>query len=96
MGNHRRSDAFDETGRKGSLLSRMTKDGQPVAPQGRSLASRITRDDEDSESTYGRLRDDYSAVRDTDFSERKRGLASRMIRDEDTEGINIRGVASGA
>ena len=74
----------------------MTKDGQPVAPQGRSLASRITRDDDDVEPSYGRLRDDYSAVRDTDFSERRRGLASRITRDDDTEGINIRGVANGA
>jgi hypothetical protein len=97
MGNHRRSDAFDETAnsRKGSLLSRMTKDGRPLAPQGRSLASRITRDS-DEEPTYGRLKDDHSAVRDTDFSHRKRDLASRITRDEDTEGINIRGVASGA
>jgi len=73
----------------------MTKDGEPVAPQGRSLASRITRDDDDEEPSFGRLRDDYSAVRDTDFSERKRGLASRITRDDDTEGINIRGSAAG-
>lgn len=101
---HRRSDATDETGRKGSLLSRMTKDGQPLAPQSRSLASRITRDDD--EPSFGRLKDDYSAVRDTDFSEptRKRGLADRITRDDDeiqirgrsdqAEGINIRGSAS--
>ncbi|KAJ4294424.1 hypothetical protein N0V90_008114 [Kalmusia sp. IMI 367209] len=106
MSNHRRSDAFDETNnRKGSLLSRMTKDGQPIAPQGRSLASRITRDSDDS--SFGRLKDDDSAPQYTDFSEPapKRGLAGRITRDEDDdiqirgrgeqlEGINIRGTAS--
>ena len=51
MSHHRRSDATDETHNKGSLLSRMTKDGKPVAPV-RSLASRITRDP-DSDSSYG-------------------------------------------
>lgn len=101
--NHRRSDAFDESGGKGSLLSRMTKDGQPVAPKGRSLASRITRDTDDS--SFGRLRDD-DAPQYADFSESapKRGLADRITRDDDEfqirgrgerpEGINIRGTAS--
>ena len=82
----------------------MTKDGQPVAPQGRSLASRITRDTD--ESSYGRLKDDDSAPNYADFSEpvRKRGLADRITRDDDEiqirgqsrelEGINIRGSAS--
>ena len=105
--NHRRSDAFDETAnsRKGSLLSRMTKDGQPLASQGRSLASRMTRDD-DGESSFGRLKYDSSDVQHVDFSEPapKRGLASRITRDDDDiqirgkaeqlEGINIRGSAS--
>lgn len=73
----------------------MTKDGQPIA-KGRSLASRITRDTDDS--SYGRLKDDDSAPAYTDFSEPapKRGLASRITRDDDQdlEGINIRGTAS--
>jgi hypothetical protein len=72
----------------------MTKDGQPIAPQGRSLASRITRDTDDS---YGRLKDDDSDPAYADFSEPapRRGLASRMTRDEEElEGINIRGTAS--
>ncbi|KAF2441640.1 hypothetical protein P171DRAFT_523597 [Karstenula rhodostoma CBS 690.94] len=94
---HRRSDAFDDSTIRGggSLLSRMTKDGQPLAPQGRSLASRITRDSDDS--SYGRLKDDDSAPSYVDFSEPapRRGLASRMTRDdEELEGINIRGTAS--
>lgn len=87
--NHRRMDAMDETANKGSLLSRMTKDGVPViAP--RSLASRITRDDGDS--SYGRLKDDYSAPRDNEFEESapKRDLASRITRDDD-DSFNIRG-----
>lgn len=105
--NHRRTDATDETAnsRKGSLLSRMTKDGRPVASSGRSLASRITRDDDDAEPSYGRLKNDYHPVRHTDFSEpSRRGLASRITKDDDeiqirgqseqTEGINIRGTAS--
>lgn len=45
MGNHRRSDA----GSGGSLLSRMTKDGRPVHSASNSLASRITRDDDDDD-----------------------------------------------
>lgn len=57
MSNHRRSDATDHTNLKGSLLSRMTKDGKPIVPT-RSLASRITRDVE-SEPSQGRLKDDY-------------------------------------
>lgn len=106
--NHRRSDATDETAnsRKGSLLARMTKDGKPVVAP-RSLASRITRDDDnDEDSTYGRLKNDYSDPRSTEFSESapKLGLASRITRDdkevhvrgrsEQSEGINIRGAAS--
>ncbi|CAI6338659.1 unnamed protein product [Periconia digitata] len=105
MSNHRRSDAFDETA-KGSLLSRMTKDGRPLAPKSRSLASRITRDDDEGDS-YGRLKDDYSDVRTTDFSEpSKQGLAGRITRDDEdgiqirgrageNEGINIRGASQG-
>ncbi|KAJ4357837.1 uncharacterized protein N0V89_002413 [Didymosphaeria variabile] len=94
---HRRSDAFDETANRsgGSLLSRMTKDGQPLAAQGRSLASRITRDTDDS--SYGRLKDDDSTPSYADFPEPapRRGLASRITRDDDDlEGINIRGTAS--
>ncbi|KAF1975988.1 hypothetical protein BU23DRAFT_597317 [Bimuria novae-zelandiae CBS 107.79] len=106
MSNHRRSDAFDQTANssRGSLLARMTKDGRPVAPQGRSLADRITRDTD--ESSYGRLKDDDSAPSYADLSEptRKRGLAGRISRDDDDiqihgrsrelEGINIRGSAS--
>ena len=90
---HRRMDAMDETFSKGSLLSRMTKDGQPLAP--RSLASRITR--EDDGSNYGRLKDDYSAPRDNEFEEParapKRDLASRITRDDsdDEDRFNIRG-----
>ncbi|KAF2013785.1 hypothetical protein BU24DRAFT_494193 [Aaosphaeria arxii CBS 175.79] len=84
MGNHRRSDAMDETN-KGSLLSRMTKDGKPVSEssESRSLASRMTRDEPSSghgrlanritrdgpESNYGRLKDDYSAPREDSFQE---------------------------
>lgn len=107
MSNHRRSDAFDET-TKGSLLSRMTKDGKPLAPKSRSLASRITRDDDDDQDeSYGRLKDDYSDVRTTDFSDQPRnGLAGRITRDNDDdmqlhsragddEGINIRGASQG-
>ena len=100
MGNHRRSDA----GSGGSLLSRMTKDGRPV----NSLASRITRDDDDrprslasritrdgADDGYGRLKGDDSIPRDYEFDEPKprRGLADRISRE--TEGINIRG-AGGA
>jgi hypothetical protein len=94
MSNHRRSDAHDETNSKGSLLSRMTKDGKPLAPV-RSLASRITRDEPakgsllsritrgNDESNYGRLKDDYSTPQDNDFEEpvSARGdLASRISR----------------
>ncbi|KAF3007923.1 hypothetical protein E8E13_011175 [Curvularia kusanoi] len=100
MGNHRRSDA----GSGGSLLSRMTKDGRPVnslasritrdddEPRPRSLASRITRSGEDD--GYGRLKGDDSIPRDYDFDEPKpkRGLADRISRE--TEGINIRGQGS--
>lgn len=102
MGNHRRSDA----GSGGSLLSRMTKDGRPVnslasritrdddEPRPRSLASRITRNGEDD--GYGRLKGDDSIPRDYDFDEPKprRGLADRISRE--TEGINIRGQGAGS
>lgn len=100
MGNHRRSDA----GSGGSLLSRMTKDGRPVnslasritrdddEPRPRSLASRITRNGGDD--GYGRLKGDDSIPRDYEFDEPKprRGLADRISRE--TEGINIRGQGS--
>jgi hypothetical protein len=66
--NHRRSDATDETYKKVSLLSRMTKDGVPLVSKP-PLASRITRDDVGSsygrlgndESSYGRLGNDGSS-----------------------------------
>lgn len=73
----------------------MTKDGQPLVSKGRSLASRITRDTDDS--SYGRLKDNDSTPDYADFSEPapRRGLASRVTRDDDDlEGINIRGSAS--
>jgi hypothetical protein len=99
MSNHRRSDAFDETAhlRKGSLLSRMTKDDVPLAPKSRPLASRITRDDYDDDGdNYGRLKDDYSDVRAAEFEEPRHGLAGRVSReDDDNEGINIRGASQG-
>ncbi|KAH8730148.1 hypothetical protein GQ44DRAFT_607301 [Phaeosphaeriaceae sp. PMI808] len=102
MGNHRRSDAMDETRKGGSLLERMTKNGRPVVPQTRSLADRITRDDDD-DSSYGRLKGDDSAPVYKDFSESKprRNLVDRISHDTDInirgrgqEGINIRGTAS--
>jgi len=111
MGNHHRSNAIDASSKsKGggeSLLSRMTKNGQPLAPQQkpkRSLADRITRDD-DSEQLFGRLKNDYSDPHVTEFTEPaqpRRGLADRITRDNDMnirgrarsqEGINIRGSA---
>jgi hypothetical protein len=100
-GNHRRSDAMDETKKGGSLLARMTKDGRPVVSQTRSLADRITRDDDD-DSSYGRLKNDNSEPAFNDFSEPKprRNLVDRISRDTDInirgkgqEGINIRGTA---
>ncbi|KAI8934213.1 hypothetical protein NX059_008960 [Plenodomus lindquistii] len=111
MGNHRRSDAFDASrgGGGNSLLSRMTKDGQPVALQAkRSLADRITRDDDEGDM-WGRLKNDDREPWVSDFSEpsrpARRGLADRITRDDDDfsirgrgrsqEGINIRGSASG-
>jgi hypothetical protein len=111
MGNHRRSDAMDETRKGGSLLSRMTKDGRPL--QARSLADRITRDDDD-DSSYGRLKNDDSIPsydgasdpkprrnlidrisRDTDMNGRERDQEGINIRGTATGGINIKGVASG-
>lgn len=69
---HRRSDATDETNNKGSLLSRMTKDGKPLLATKPSLASRITRGDTESPASYGRLRADtepsYGRLRSTDES----------------------------
>jgi hypothetical protein len=114
MGNHHRSNAIDATygtskSRGGdSLLSRMTKNGQPVLPQQkRSLADRITRDDDDPADSFGRLKGDDRDPYVTDFSEpvqHRRGLADRITRDDDInirgqgrarsqEGINIRGSA---
>ncbi|KAF2833684.1 hypothetical protein CC86DRAFT_365513 [Ophiobolus disseminans] len=103
MGNHRRSDAMDETKKGGSLLDRMTKNGRPIVPQSRSLADRITRNDDD-DTSYGRLKNDNSAPAFNDFSEPKprRNLVDRISRDTDInirgrsqEGINIRGTAAG-
>jgi hypothetical protein len=113
MGNHHRSNAIDVSHKpRGgeSLLSRMTKNGQPLAPQQpqqkRSLADRITRDD-DPEELFGRLKNDDRDSYTRDFSEParpRRGLADRITRDTDInirgqgrrksqEGINIRGSA---
>ncbi|KAF1839231.1 hypothetical protein BDW02DRAFT_231587 [Decorospora gaudefroyi] len=111
MGNHHRSNAIDATfksrggGGGESLLSRMTKHGQPVVPQQkRSLADRITRDD-DTEDLFGRLKNDDRDPFINDFSEPSRPrLADRITRDTDInirgqgrrrsqEGINIRGSA---
>jgi len=99
MGNHRRSDA----GSGGSLLSRMTKDGRPV----NSLASRITRDDDDNEPRprslasritrsgaddgYGRLKGDDSIPRDYEFDEPRPRRGLADRISRETEGINIRG-----
>jgi len=115
MGNHRRSDAFDAShgGGGNSLLSRMTKDGQPVIPRSkRSLADRITRDNDDDDGDgdmWGRLKNDNRDPWVSDFSEPAtsrplRGLADRITRDDgelrirgrSQEGINIRGSASAA
>ncbi|KAF2709325.1 hypothetical protein K504DRAFT_455070 [Pleomassaria siparia CBS 279.74] len=89
--NHRRMDAVDDTS-KGSLLSRMTKDGQPLVAPRRSLASRITRDDnEEGEESFGRLKGDNSAPRFSEFAESappKRDLASRMTRDDSDDDVN--------
>lgn len=113
MGNHRRSDAFDAShgGGGNSLLSRMTKDGQPVVPRSkRPLADRITRDDDgdDEGEMWGRLKNDHRDPWVSDFSEPttsrpRRGLADRITREDgefsirgrSQEGINIRGSASG-
>lgn len=108
MGNHHRSNAIDvKRGSGASLLARMTKDGQPLVPQQkRSLADRITRDDDESEG-FGRLKNDYRDPDVTEFSDPappRRGLADRISRDTDMnirgqgrahsqEGINIRGSA---
>lgn len=82
----------------------MTKDGQPLSGKAkRSLADRITRDDDGSDASYGRLKGDDRDPWVSDFSEpvRPRGLADRITRDDDIrvrgrsqEGINIRGTAS--
>jgi hypothetical protein len=105
MGNHRRSDAMDESKKGGSLLERMTKNGRPVVPQSRSLADRITRDDDGDEGEYGRLKGDESEPAYDDFEDRKprRNLVDRISRDTDInirgrgqEGMHIRGSAGGA
>lgn len=84
MSNHRRSDATDETNHKGSLLSRMTKDGKPVVPA-RSLASRITRDTE-PESNHGRLRNDYDEPQPQRTSRgRKTDSSYGRLKDDYTE-----------
>lgn len=104
MGNHRRSDAMDGGRKGGSLLARMTKDGQPLLAQKRSLADRITRDTDDDDS-YGRLKGDESEPFINDFSDRepkpRRNLIDRISRDTEInirgrgqEGINIRGASS--
>jgi hypothetical protein len=101
MGNHRRSDAMDESKKGASLLERMTKNGRPILPQSRSLADRITRDDGD-DTSHGRLKYDNSEPVYDDYSEPKprRNLVDRISRDTDInirgrsqEGINIRGTA---
>ncbi|KAF2742416.1 hypothetical protein M011DRAFT_472266 [Sporormia fimetaria CBS 119925] len=71
---HRRSDATDETN-KGSLLSRMTKDGRPVVPGSKpSLAARITRDSDQRPSQPRARRRDYDqAVYDDDQFEHRGG-----------------------
>jgi hypothetical protein len=114
MGNHHRSNAIDVSskprGGGESLLARMTKNGQPLLPQQpqqkRSLADRITRDD-DPEELFGRLKNDDRDPYIREFSEParpRRGLADRITRDTDInirgqgrrksqEGINIRGSA---
>ena len=101
MGNHRRSDA----GSGGSLLSRMTKDGRPV----NSLASRITRDDDDEprprslasritrndDDGFGRLKGDDSIPQDYEFDEPKTSRRGLADRiSRETEGINVRGQGS--
>ncbi|KZM20107.1 uncharacterized protein EKO05_0007516 [Ascochyta rabiei] len=101
MGNHRRSDA----GSGGSLLSRMTKDGKPV----NSLASRITRDDDNEprprslasritrsgeDDGYGRLKGDDSIPRDYEFDEPRPRRGLADRISRETEGINIRGAGS--
>jgi hypothetical protein len=95
---------MDESKTGGSLLARMTKDGRPVLAQTRSLADRITRDD-DEDTSYGRLKNDDREPVFSDFSEPKprRNLVDRISRDTDInirgrsqEGINIRGAGSGS
>lgn len=104
MGNHRRSDAMDKGREGGSLLARMTKDGQPVLPQKRSLADRMTRDN-DRDDSFGRLKGDDSEPFYSDFSERdpkpRRNLVDRISRDTEInirgksqEGINIKGAGA--
>ncbi|KAF2184256.1 hypothetical protein K469DRAFT_666626 [Zopfia rhizophila CBS 207.26] len=102
ISNHRRTDATDETaymkGPKKSLLERMTKNGESLAPKP-GLESRITRTVD--ESSFGRLKDDFSEPSESSFGRLnegfgdnqppKRNLASRITRDD--EDINIRGTA---
>ena len=109
MSNHRRTDAHDETYSplKGSILSRMTKDGKPLAA-GRSLASRMTRDEpvkpsllsritrDNEETTHGRLKDDFSTPQGNDFEEpviTRRGRGRNNRRHSEDNGFSIRGTA---
>lgn len=80
-----------------------------VPQQKRSLADRITRDGDDPQELFGRLKNDNRDPCVSDFSEParpKRSLADRITRDADMnirgqgqerrqsqEGINIRGSA---
>jgi hypothetical protein len=79
MGNHHRSNAIDVSnkprgGGGESLLSRMTKNGKPLVPQEkRSLADRMTRDDDES----------FRHQRDEAPRQQKRSLAERMTRNDD-------------
>lgn len=83
----------------------MTKDGRPV----NSLASRITRDDNDEsrlrplasritrngeDDGYGRLKGDDSIPRDYEFDEPKPRRGLADRISRETEGINIRGAGS--
>jgi hypothetical protein len=81
MGNHRRSDATDETANMrsaGSLMDRVTKNGQPVARG--SLMSRVTR--VNNESSFGRLKDDDGEPTESfvGVEAQKPSLFSRMTR----------------
>ncbi|KAF2117703.1 hypothetical protein BDV96DRAFT_644051 [Lophiotrema nucula] len=97
MGHHRRSDAKDEsanTGGKGSIFDRMTKDGKPLSGSKPSIMSRISRDDKPRESNYGRLKDDWSEPQESfaEVAPKRSSLFSRITRDDDD--LNIRGASS--